>query len=145
MVQGSVRQDGAEVLRRIEMKTKSTSKLKKELDKLFSLYIRQKYSENGYATCYTCGITKPWKEMQCGHFVSRSYLATRFLEANVRVQCVGCNMFGGGRTVIFANKIENEEGLGTVAALYKEAQKVIKNFPYQEKIEYYKQKIKELN
>ena len=126
------------------MKKLSTSKLKKKLDEIFSQYIRQKYADtNGYATCYTCGTRKHWKEMQNGHFVSRSQLATRFDEENVRVQCVGCNVFGRGKTTIFANKLESEKK-GITIKLYKNAQAIIRYFPYEEKIEEYKKKIEEL-
>lgn len=93
--------------------------------------------------CYTCGKKAPWKEMQNGHFVSRAQLATRFSEDNCRVQCVGCNVFGGGRTSIFAEKLEEELGEGTTARLYREANRIVKDFPYEERITYYSNKIKE--
>jgi hypothetical protein len=129
-----------------KQRKKTTSQLKKELDKLFSEYIRRKYAnKEGQVSCYTCGKTKHWKEMQCGHFVSRSYLATRFLESNVHVQCAGCNIFGGGKTAIFASKIDRSQGVGTVAGLYRKAQEIVKNFPYKEKIEEYKAKLEDLN
>lgn len=125
-----------------KIKKKTTSQLKKELDKVFSQYIRQKYADqNGYVKCYTCGVTKTIKEIQNGHFVSRSYLATRFSEDNCRPQCVGCNVFGGGRLPIFASNLEKETN-GITSRLYREAQKIVKDFPYQAKIDYYKNLIK---
>ena len=127
-----------------KVKKLSTAKLKKKLDKVFSEYIRRKYSNsNGQVECYTCGSVKDWKEMQCGHFVSRVYLGTRFEEDNVRVQCVGCNIFGRGKTAIFASNLETERG-GIVTLLYRQAQKITKDYPYQEKIEYYQNLIKTL-
>lgn len=122
-------------------KKKTTSQLKKELDNVFSQYIRNIYSKDGKVACYTCGIVKEFREIQNGHFVSRSYLATRFDENNCRPQCVGCNLFGGGRTAIFATKLE-EEGIDT-KTLYRKAQQITKDFPYQEKIAYYKALLKE--
>lgn len=122
---------------------KTTAQLKKELDKVFSLFIRQKYADsNSSGRCYTCGISKHWKELHCGHFISRSYLATRFSEDNVRPQCAGCNIFGGGRTVQFAANLERDYGEGIVQRLYKEAQEIIKNYPYEQKINEYTAKIK---
>lgn len=121
----------------------TTSQLKKKLDAIFSIYIRKKYEKNGYIRCYTCSAQKLFGDIQCGHFVSRSYLATRFEEKNCRPQCVGCNIFGGGKTVMFANLLEIESE-GIVKQLYIQAKQIIKDFPYQEKIEYYQQKIKEL-
>lgn len=126
------------------MKKKTASKQKNDLDRLFSEYIRRKYSDqDGIAECYTCYVRKPWKEMQNGHFVSRSQLATRFLESNCRVQCVGCNIFGGGKVTQFANRLESETP-GIVALLYREANKITKDYPYEAKIEEYKEKLKSL-
>lgn len=123
-------------------KVKSVSKLKKELDSLFSKYIRTKYSKNDMVSCYTCGVTKSINEMQCGHFISRLYLATRFDEDNCRPQCVGCNVFGNGKPVQFANRLESE-GICT-KTLYKKAQGIIKDFPYVKLIEEYKAKLDSL-
>lgn len=126
-------------------KKKTTSQLKKKLDELLSRYIRQRYADSqGYGNCYTCGVKKQWNELQNGHFISRSYLATRFLEENCRPQCIGCNVFGGGRQVIFGAKLEAEE-TGIISRLYKKAQEITKDYPYVERIEYYKEKIKELD
>ena len=76
-------------------KEKTQAQLKKELDRVFSIYIRTIQSdENGENTCYTCGKAGTIKTMQCGHFVSRQYLATRWNVDNCRIQCAGCNLFG---------------------------------------------------
>ena len=124
-----------------KVKKKTTSQLKKELDKVFSIYIRQKYAKEEKVHCYTCGVLQDIKRIQNGHFVSRGYLATRFDERNCKPQCVGCNVFGGGKTAVFANRLEKETP-GIVKELYREAQKIVKDFPYQAKIDYYKNLIK---
>lgn len=124
------------------MKKKTVSQLKKELDRLFSLYIRNKYAKAGYVRCFTCGVVKLISNMQCGHFVSRAHLATRYDEENVRPQCVGCNVFGGGKTAVFADNLERKSP-GIVAALYRKARQIVKNFPYEEKIKEYKEKLKQ--
>lgn len=122
-------------------KKKTTSQLKKELDKIFSEYIRRKYADSdGWVRCYTCPKMAFWKEMQCGHFVSRKHLATRHLEANARVQCVGCNVFGDGRVSIYAEKLEKEKK-GIVNWLYREANKITKDYPYLKLIQEYKDKL----
>ncbi len=126
-------------------KKKTTSQLKKELDTLFSQYIRRKYANHmGYVACYTCQKWLHWKEIQNGHFVSRAQLATRYCEDNCRPQCVGCNVFAGGKTSLFAENLERELGEGTISRLYREGNKITKDFPYQERIEFYKKKISEL-
>lgn len=127
-------------------KKKSTSKLKKELDTIFSLYVRQKDADkNGFVRCYTCGLRKHWKELHCGHFVSRSHLATRFIEDNARPQCAGCNVFGGGRVAVFGSNLERDLGKGTIARLYRKAQEITKDFPYVQRIEEFKVKLKALD
>jgi hypothetical protein len=124
-------------------KAKTTAQLKKELDKIFSQYIRQRYADsNGMLNCYTCGKRLHWKESQNSHFVSRQHLATRFDERNCRPACVGCNVFGGGQIAAYAEKLEQEYGVGIISELYREARKIVKDYPYAEKIEHYKRLIK---
>lgn len=122
------------------MKKKTTSQLKKELDKYFSLYIRQKFSnKNGTVNCYTCGALKQsYKEIQCGHFVSRQYLAARFEESNCRPQCVGCNIWGKGKPLDFEEKLKKELGDDVVEYLKKKRHEITKDFPYAELIAKYK-------
>lgn len=84
--------------------TKTQAWYKKELDRVFSLYIRAKYPKQ----CYTCG--KIDTSLQCGHFVSRQYLATRWDENNCRPQCVGCNIYGNGKPFDFEENLKKELG-----------------------------------
>lgn len=93
----------------LKRKTKSLAKLKKELDRVFSIHIRQKYADkNGMVKCYTCSTVKHWRKMQNGHWIPRNNLATRFSESNCRPQCVGCNMFQRGRPDVFAVNLIRE-------------------------------------
>lgn len=126
-----------------KLKKKTTSQLKKKLDQIFSQFIRNKYAQSGFITCYTCGRKIEVKSSQCGHFVSRQHLATRFDERNCRPQCIGCNVFGGGQVAIFATNLERENP-GIVNELYKKAQEITKYYPYEEKIKEYEDKIKNL-
>lgn len=90
---------------------KTAAKLKKELDAIFSKYIRLKYAdENGNCTCYTCGKVTHWKQIQNGHFISRQYLATRWHEDNCRPQDVGCNIYGHGKPLDFEERLKKELG-----------------------------------
>ena len=82
---------------------RTLSWFKKKADKYFSLYIRRLDSDtNGMAVCVTCKAIKHWKELQCGHYITRNHLSTRFDPQNVGAQCVGCNMYGGGKHDLFA-------------------------------------------
>ena len=82
----------------------TVSKLKKELDKWFSLYIRlREATDEGLVQCFTCGKVNSYKVgMQNGHFMSRQFMATRYDEQNCQVQCVGCNMFKFGEQFKFS-------------------------------------------
>ena len=128
-------------------KQKSTSKLKKELDAVFSKYIRLRYADKlGYCRCATCGVKKHWKELQCGHFVPRNYLNTRWLIQNCMPQCVGCNYFGKGKPVQMADKIRLEFGDACPDNLYTLARIVAKftKFDYERMIDEYKVLVKEI-
>jgi hypothetical protein len=120
---------------------KTQVQLKKELDSVFSLYIRTKYADPaGNSKCYTCGKWGTIKTMQCGHFISRQYLATRWHENNTRNQCAGCNLFGNGKPLDFEENLKKELGSKYVENMKKSRHEVLKldrNW-YKEKIEHYK-------
>ena len=72
---------------------KTISKLKKELDKWFSLYIRLRdANEYGMVQCFTCGKVGHYKTggMQNGHFQSRKHLWQQDFQIheNCQVQCI---------------------------------------------------------
>ena len=72
-------------------------KLQKKADKLFQLGRRLEESDtHGYCECITCGKVDHHKRMDAGHFISRSYLATRYERNNVWPQCKRCNMYLAG-------------------------------------------------
>lgn len=50
---------------------------------------------DGYATCCSCGIRKHWKELQGGHWISRTHQGTKIVEENINPQCPGCNFRSG--------------------------------------------------
>ncbi len=121
-------------------KKKSLSKYKKELDAIFSKYIRAKYKKE----CYTCGVTG--KALQCGHFVSRLYLATRWDESNCRPQCVGCNIWGAGKPLDFEERLKEELGVDVVEEMKARRKQLLnptRTF-YEEQIDLYTAKLKDL-
>lgn len=121
----------------------TTAKLKKELDRVFSLFIRHFYAKNGFVACYTCSVVKPIKEMQNGHWIPRNNLATRFSEENCRPQCVACNMFQKGKPDVFAVNLIRD-GVDIVK-LQKSRYTIFKvDFRwYEARIAYYKAKLSE--
>lgn len=80
------------------------SKLMKDADKEFSLYIRRRYADEGGTTeCVTCKKLLHWKyEAECGHFIKRGSHGVRYDERNCNVQCSRCNHFLSGNDAIYA-------------------------------------------
>jgi hypothetical protein len=60
----------------------------------------QSADDNGYCQCVSCGVVKHWKEMQGGHFISRSKTATKITRENVHTQCRRCNAWPDSTTVL---------------------------------------------
>ena len=129
---------------------KTISKLKKELDTIFSVYIRLRESnEYGYCQCFTCGKVGHYKTggMQNGHFQSRKHLSTRFSEdGNCEVQCVSCNIFGSGQQWKFGMNLDAKYGEGRAVELEFLARTTLKisRAEYEEKISYYKNLVENL-
>ena len=128
---------------------KTISKLKKELDTIFSVYIRlREANEYGYCQCFTCGVVRHYKDgMQNGHFQSRKHLSTRFSEdGNCEVQCVSCNIFGSGQQWKFGMNLDAKYGEGRAVELEFLARTTLKisRAEYEEKISYYKNLVENL-
>jgi hypothetical protein len=120
----------------------SRSKIVKNLDIIFSQYIRLKNADYlGNVSCFTCGKVSHYKSgMQCGHFQSRKHYATRWLEMNVAVQCVGCNMFKSGEQFLFGKYLDEKYGDGTAEELYIKSKQTVKfsNDDLTDMIQHYK-------
>jgi hypothetical protein len=84
------------------MKKKTRKQLVKDLDKVFSLFIRQRDSKNGMFFCCSCGVPKPYEQADAGHFINRRFMATRWDESNVHGQCRSCNRFSEGNAAGYA-------------------------------------------
>lgn len=126
------------------------SKLKKKLDKVFSEYIRKRDSDyKGNCKCISCGKEYPafGGSTHAGHLFSRRYLSIRYDEKNVNSQCSYCNTFLNGNQIKAARGVENKWGKGTVDELESRMHIVVKltRTDYEEAIERYKQKIRELD
>ena len=123
---------------------KTISKLKKELDTIFSVYIRlREANEYGMCQCFTCGKVGHYKTggMQNGHFQSRKHMATRFSEdGNCEVQCVGCNIFKSGMQWKFGMNVDVKYGEGRAEELEFLARTTLKisRVEYEQQIRYYK-------
>lgn len=100
------------------MKSKSYSTLKNKLDKVFSEWTRRRFSAPSLqAQCVSCRQIRTWRELQCGHFVSRVRLATRWDPRNAAPQCGYCNVLLRGNAVGYARWLENRYGPSIFAEL----------------------------
>lgn len=102
------------------MKRKSVSSLKKEADRVFSLWIRARDGR-----CVTCGSMY---KLQAGHYVSRSWSSLRYDEKNVNCQCLSCNVFKRGNMDEYARFMIRNYGPDILNEL------ALKKFPYQFRI-----------
>ena len=126
---------------------KSISKLKKELDKWFSLYIRLRdCNEEGLVQCFTSGRVYHYKNMHAGHFMSRKHLATRWCESNVQPQSPADNLFGQGEQYKFGLNLDAKYGEGTAEELQFKSRQTLKmtRVDYEDKIGYYKSLVEKL-
>lgn len=94
------------------------SKVKKVSDaklwKVFSEYIRLRdANEQGYCKCFTCGLIRHWKQVDCGHGIGRQHWATRYSEKNNHAQCKKCNGFEGGRMDVYKERVNETYGPNT--------------------------------
>lgn len=67
-----------------------------KLDTVFSIYIRKRDSVDGIIMCISCGKPVKWEQSDCGHYINRKHMATRFDEQNCNAQCRSCNRFDEG-------------------------------------------------
>lgn len=85
---------------------RSLAKLKKDLDKVFNAFIRERDTIGGAFQCISCRVWKPVEQMNAGHYYSAGHHpALRWNEFNVNGQCVRCNCFLSG------NLLEYEKGM----------------------------------
>jgi len=132
-----------------ERKRKSLPYLTKQLDTIFSQYIRLRDSDDrGFALCIDgCGQKHFWKSMDCGHFASRRCMSTRWHEQNCAAQTKACNgPIGLGRQYEFGKGLDLRFGEGTADEMIALSKIDKKWFPdeLEKLIEYYTEKVHEL-
>lgn len=124
------------------MKVKRST-LVKNLDTVFSQYIRLRYAKDEIAECVTCGKKDHYKKLQCGHFMSRRHYSTRWDENNVGVQCYGCNITNQGQQFLFAKHL----GLELAEQMVLKSKQTVKftDADLQDMIQHYKDKLKKFS
>lgn len=96
----------------------SRTGLVKKLDTIFSLYIRLRdVDSNGYGKCITSGEFVHFKDADCGHFITRNNMATRWHPQNCNLQSRQDNRFLSGRQFEHGLAIDRKWGKGTAELL----------------------------
>ena len=127
-------------------KSKTKSLAKSKADKYFSQYIRERDSNNGIAQCITCGKYSSGQAMDCGHFISRRFQATRYDEKNAHAQCKKCNRFQNGNQFEHGKKIDEKYGKGTADSILQKSKMMCKRTKsdFEWIAKQYKDKVKDL-
>ena len=116
-----------------------------KLDRVFSLFIRQRDSKDGYFECISCGKIKPYKQADCGHFVNRSYVSTRYDEINCNAQCRNCNRYKKGSNQGYRRGLLKKYGVKAEDILTRKKSITLKLAPFEIElmIVEYKEKLNE--
>lgn len=113
----------------------------KKLDTLFSKYIRLRYAVDGKVQCVTCGRKEHWKNVDCGHFIPRGRIGTRFDERNCHVQCKDCNQAKSGNMERYHHYMKVWFGQDVIDELLLQSRKPLKTYEIQEMITVYREKL----
>ena len=129
------------------MKTKRPTGLKAKLDKVFSQYIRLRdRMPGGVFRCISCGQIKPIEQADCGHYINRQHMATRFSEVNCNAQCRSCNRFDEGNMQGYRRGLVQKYGEQRVLLLESQKYETRKytDYEYEALIKHYRAEIKKM-
>ena len=96
--------------------------------------------------CVSCGVKKPFDQLQAGHFVPADHYIHRYDERNVNAQCVKCNRFMHGNLIGYWLGMEAKWGWQVTHKLAetRNDQRIYTVPELEELIEYYSNKVKQL-
>lgn len=129
------------------IRIKKKPDLIEKLDRVFSLFIRYRDSmPNGYFQCVSCRKIKRFSQADCGHYINRKHMNTRFDEMNCHAQCRECNRFSEGNIQDYRRNLVGKYGERAVILL--EAKKNVfrqfSDFQLEEKISFYREQANKL-
>lgn len=119
----------------------------KKLWPVFSEFIRLRDSnENGYCKCITCPNIRYFRQMDCGHGVSRQHMAIKYDETNNHAQCKICNYHKKGNPKEYKIAVDKKYGKGTWDDLEIKSRTVQKlgSFEFNVMLQYYKGEVEKL-
>lgn len=120
----------------------------KKLDKVFSAYIRLRDAmPNGCFRCISCGQIKRFEQGDCGHYHSRTHMATRWEPDNCHMECRACNRASSDHLIGYRKNLIGKIGLDRIDRLdmMARSQKHWMQFELQEKIDYFTREVKRLS
>lgn len=129
-------------------RTKRKPDLVKKLDRVFSLYIRLRDAmPSGFVRCISCGKIKRFEDVDCGHYFSRTHMATRFDEDNCNAECRSCNRMSADHLIGYRKNLVDKIGLNRIDRLdvLAHSQKHWLDSELEEKIRYYTAEVRRLS
>lgn len=106
-------------------KKKSIAAVSNDAAALLQKLVRVKAADmSGYCRCVTCGRVEHYTDMDGGHFISRTWTATRLMEKNIHPQCKRCNGYLRGNMIAYTLYMVETYGKDFVEELQR-----IKNVP----------------
>lgn len=121
--------------------------LKAKLDKIFSEFIRLRDADsNGMVGCISCMKIDHWENVDCGHFVNRGHMSTRYNEKNCNAQCRKCNRFDEGNSIGYTRGLIRKYGTQVIDELeiLKHQESHLSDFDYEVLIKHYQKEVKRL-
>lgn len=90
-------------------KTKTRQHLVKELDRVFSLFIRLRdCNDKGIVVCPLCWAKITRKQAQNMHFITRACFLYRYDEDNCHSGCMRCNVFLNGNYIVYTRRMQQQ-------------------------------------
>lgn len=123
-------------------KKRTKASLRKEADRVFSIWIRLRDRDaSGQTCCFTCAWKGDMKKAQNGHFVPRQYLSVRYDEVNCHAQCYACNMLYNGQPSAYAKRLRSQYDDDIVELLEGRRREITHDFDYRFIIDVYTEKL----
>jgi hypothetical protein len=126
---------------------KTTSQLIKELDEVFSLFVRLRDADRqGTVSCFVTGERIYYKDCDAAHFIDRAHMATRWDEMNVHAVTRDSNRYDPGHKEKYRTMMIVKYGLMKVAALDDKGRSLMKHTSHDllGLIDLYKEEVKKL-
>lgn len=128
-------------------KSSSVSVLTKELDTIFSEFIRLRDADHqGTVRCFVTGEKVYYRDADAAHYHPRQHMATRWDERNVHATTQDTNRYDTDHLEKYEKAMLINYSLDILNDLHWAAKSAMKftAFELQEKIDHYKEKVKEL-